>query len=441
MEQRVITFPAAVSLVVASMVGIGVFTSVGFQLASMPSGFPIILLWLLGGVVSLCGALCYAELVSMLPRSGGEYHLLREAYHPLVGFLAGWISITAGFVAPLAALAMAFSSYLVGLGTPVPPGAIACGIILVVAIPHLGSLRLVGRFLSLMTALKIVLVVAFIVGALAAGIPSVQSIAPRAGDGAWLLTPAFATSMVYVMFAYSGWNGAAYIAGEVRDPQRVIPRAFVAGVIVVTLLYVALNAVFLCFAPWNQLSGHVEAGLIAAEAIFGNGPGRWMGTLIAFGIVSSIAGYTWSGSRVMQRMGQDYRALAVLARENRWAAPHAAIVLQTALVLGMIATGAFDAVVNYLTALLQLCSLLAVAAVMHLRRTRPDAPRPFRVPWYPVTPIVFIVVSIWMLVFVVLERPLESLLGMVTVLLGVALYVAVAKSATGEQEPGRSAHP
>ena len=427
MTQKTIALPASVSLVIASMVGIGVFTSVGFQVASLPSAFPILVLWAVGGVVSLCGALCYAELVAMMPRSGGEYHLLRESFHPLAGFLAGWVSVTAGFAAPITALGMAFGQYAQGLGASLPPNVMASVAIIAIALLHLSSLRVVGGFLSCTTLLKVALISAFVVAAVVLARTPTISLLPKAGDMDLMLSPSFATSMVYVMFAYSGWNGAAYVAGEVRDPQKLIPRAFVLGVLIVCVLYIALNAVFLARVPWDAMDGQVEAGLIASEAMFGMGAGKFMGALIAFGIISTLAGYTWAGSRVIQRMGQDYPRLRLFARENRWGAPHMALLLQTAFALIMLSSGTFDAVVNYLTALLQLCSLVTVLAVIVLRWRRPDAVRPFKVPLYPLTPILFIAVSIWMLVYVVMERPVESAMSVLTLCVGAGIYAWVSR--------------
>ncbi|HMP75607.1 MAG TPA: APC family permease [Kiritimatiellia bacterium] len=424
-ERQSLSLPSAISIVISSMVGVGVFTSVGFQLAAVPSAFPILLLWLLGGVIALCGALCYAELVAMWPRSGGEYHLLREAYHPAPGFLAGWVSLTAGFAAPLAALGIAFGVYAHDLGVPLPPGALAAGIVLVVAALHLGPLKLVGGFLTAATTLKVALILAFLAGAWLLPGGERMSLAPRAGDGALLLGAPFAVSMVYVLFSYSGWNGAAYVASELREPQRLVPRALLWGTGIVTVLYVALNAAFLWRAPWDRMSGQVEAALIAGEASFGPRGGWALGAMIAVGLLSTIASYTWAGSRVTDRMGQDYPRLGILARRNRWGAPHLALGLQTALALGLLASGKFDAVVNYLMALLQLSSLLVVVAVLVWRRRAPDLPRPFRVPLYPVPPLVFIVATAWVLVFQIRERPVESAAGALTLLAGLALYAGV----------------
>lgn len=422
MKHETLRLPAAVSVVVSSMVGVGVFTSVGFQLAVLPSAFSILLLWFLGGVVSLCGALCYAELGALLPRSGGEYHYLRETYHPWVGFLAGWISLIAGFAAPLAALGLAFGVYAHALGAPLPPPLLGALVILVIALIHFGPLRVVGGFLTMTTLAKSALILAFFGGAVLLAEGPAQALGPRSVDRALIGSAPFAVSMVYVMFSYSGWNGAAYVASEIRDPQRRVPQALVLGTLVVTLLYVAVNAVFLRYAPWDQLAGQVEVGLLAARVCFGPRGGWLMGALIAFGILSTVASYTWTGSRVSERMGQDYPGLRVLASVNRWRAPHSALVLQTALALILLFAGAYDAVINYLMALLQVSSLLAVGAVMVLRRQRPAAPRPFRVPLYPLPPLVYLAVTGWVLVYQVQSRPVESAWGLMTLVAGLFLY-------------------
>lgn len=426
MPHKTLSLPAAVAMVITSMIGVGVFTSVGFQLAGLPSGFVILMLWVVGGVVSLCGALCYAELVAMMPRSGGEYHILREAYHPMAGFLAGWVSITAGFAAPIAAVAMAFGKYTEALGlTGLPHQFVAATLIIAVAAVHLGSLRLVGSFLTATTVLKVGLILAFLVGAWMSKSGQEISFAPKTGDATLLASSNFATSLVYVMFAYLGWNGAAYVASDVKNPQRNVPLAFGIGIISVMLLYIVLNAAFLRSTPWDQMSGELEAALISAKAIFGESGGRFMGGLIAFGIISTVAGFTWAGSRVNQRIGQDFKNLSFLDQQNRWGAPAFALILQTTLSLIMLFSGTFDQVINYLMSQLIVCSMLAVLAVMILRWNRPQAERPFRVPLYPLPPLLFLAVSLWMLLFQVLERPKETAWGLLTLVIGAGIYASI----------------
>lgn len=434
-EKGDISLPAAVSLVITSMIGVGVFTSVGFQLMGLPSAFPILLLWVIGGVVSLCGALCYAELVAMIPRSGGEYHLLREAYHPMVGFLAGWISMTAGFAAPISSISMVFGKYLHGLGMPFAPKLMASGLILMTAAVYLGSLRFGGRFLTATTSLKVMLILTFIVGAVFLSQGHSASLAPKAGDAALVASPSFANSLVYVMFAYLGWSGAAYVAGEVKNPQRTVPLAFILGIVIVMALYVALNAVFLWRTPWAEMQGKEEAGLIAAKGIFGVTGGWWMGALIAFGIVSTVAGFTLSGSRVSQRIGQDFAGVSFLSRVNRFGAPGVAVLVQTAIALLMLCSGTFDQVINYMMCQLTLCSMLAVLAVIVMRWRRPSAERPFRVPLYPLPALIFLGMSSWMVVFWVRARPAETALGLLTLVAGAVFYMVM--TAASKPNSGR----
>jgi APA family basic amino acid/polyamine antiporter len=416
----------AVALVVANMVGTGVFTSLGYQLEAVPSAFPILVLWALGGVLSFCGALCYAELVSMLPRSGGEYHLLREAYHPLAGFLAGWVSLVAGFAAPIALAAMAFGRYLGKLGVPVAPLWLAAAAVVLVTVVMLGSTAGVGRLLGWLTLLKVGLILVFIGGAVfLRGEGETISLLPKAGDGDWILSGGFATSLVYVMYAYTGWNGAAYVAGELRDPQRSVPLALLGGTALVMLLYLGLNAAFLARAPWQSLRSEPEVALAAATAIFGDRGGAWMGGLIAFGLLSMLTGLTWAGSRVHQRLGQDLERLSFLARCNRHGAPVGAVLLQGGLALLLLLSGTFDAVLNYVEALLLVSSLLAVLAVIWLRVRRPAAVRPFRVPLYPLPPLLFAGATLYMLGFLLRQRPEELMWGAVTLGAGLGFYFLV----------------
>ncbi len=419
----------AVALVVANMIGTGVFTSLGYQLEALPSAFPILVLWAVGGVLSFCGALCYAELVSIWPRSGGEYHLLREAYHPLAGFLAGWVSLVAGFAAPIALAAMAFGRYMAKLGVPVEPMVLAAGAVVLVTVIMLGSTSAVGRFLGGLTVLKVSLILAFVVGAL---IPSTAveaagqvSLLPKPGDWDLIISGGFATSLVYVMYAYTGWNGAAYVAGELKDPQRSVPLALLGGTALVMLLYIGLNAAFLVKAPWETLRSEPEVALAAAKAIFGERGGAWMGGLISFGLLSMLTGLTWAGSRVHQRLGQDLMRLSFLARVNKHGAPVGAVLLQGGLALLLLLSGTFDAVLNYVEALLLVSSLLAVLAVIWLRVRRPELVRTFKVPLYPLPPLLFAGATGYMLWFLVGQRPEELMWGGVTLLVGGVLYAGL----------------
>lgn len=423
-----ISLAAATAIVVASMVGVGVFTSLGFQLGDIPSAFPILMLWTVGGVVALCGALCYAELVAMMPRSGGEYHLLGEAYHPLIGFLAGWISITAGFSAPVALMAIAFGEYSHGVWPGVDSRLAAFAIVAVVTVLQLGGVHLVAKIHVGITMSKVVLIMAFVAGAMWVGNNHWHVLLPKPGDGGHVLSSSFAKSLFYVMFAYSGWNGAAYVAGEMHHPQRNVPLALALGTLVVMALYITLNAVFLTGGDWTAMTGKPEVGLIAARGIFGDRGGAWMGALIAFGLLSTVNAMLWSGAATLRVIGRDMRAFCWLDASDRRGEPVGAVLFMTNLVLLLLGTSSFQALLDYIQALLQLSSVLCVAAVVWLRVKTPQARRPFKVPLYPLPPLLFIGVSVWMLYVMVSKQPWESAWGAATLVVGVILFFSSRRS-------------
>jgi|WetSurMetagenome_2_1015567.scaffolds.fasta_scaffold76616_2 basic amino acid/polyamine antiporter, APA family len=431
-HSRSISLGTATAVVAANMIGTGVFTSLGFQLLSLETGFAILALWLVGGVVALCGALSYGELSASMPRSGGEYYLLSKIYHPVVGFLSGWISVVVGFSAPIAAAAMGMGQYLsrvliqahvIDASAQRPTVAIvAVAAVTVISIVHLLDVKVVSRFQIAFTVLKVSLILALIgCGfALASGQPVSFSPSRAAFDS--VLTPAFAASLVYVMYAYSGWNAAIYVAGDIKNPGRYLPLSLVFGTLIVVLLYAPLNAVFLYSAPVAELKGQLDVGYIAANYIFGPTGALIMGLLISIGLVSAISSMVWAGPRVTQVMGEDIQVLQLLARTNANGVPYVSLGFQYVLVVGLIVTSSFDAIVNYIGFILSFSAFLTVLGVFVLRVRRPELPRPYRVWGYPVTPIVFLLVTGWMMVFVVKGRPMVLVAGGATLLVGLVVY-------------------
>lgn len=414
---------AATAMVVANMIGTGVFTSVGFQIADFNSATPILTLWLCGGLLSLCGALCYAELVTMMPRSGGEYHLLREAYHPVFGFMAGWISLVAGFAAPIALAAVAFAKYAQHFGVTADPKWLASSLVIALTLVNIGGDRWTGRFLSGFTTLKVLLILAFIAGAIFLPGHTSTSLAPKPGDLDLVFSSSFAGAMIYVMYAFEGWNAATYVAGEVEDPKRNMPRALVIGTLIVTALYFGLNAVFLWRAPWADMKLKEEAGLIAAQAIFGPTGGKFMGFLIAFGLISSVAAMICAGSHVNARMGEDLPFLRWLSPRTKGGAPFVSVLVVSVLAILMIQLGTFNQVLHYVEALLLMSSCMVVLAVFWMRWRLPNAERPFKVPLYPITPLLFAVIIIYMLKVSWTTRKLEeTLTGVGTLVVGLIVY-------------------
>ena len=412
----------ATAIVVADMVGVGVFTSLGFQVKDIPSGFSILLLWVVGGLVALCGVFSYSELGAMFPRSSGEYNFLSRAFHPAFGFLAGWVSATVGFAAPVALAAMAFGEYAKSLLPDVSPLALAVAVVWPVSLVQLSGVRQSGTFQLISTALKVVLILAFLVAGFVIGTPQPVSFVPSASDFAHITGGPFAIGLVFVMYSFSGWNAATYIVGEMRMPQQNLPRALLAGTLIVLVLYVALNAVFLYTTPIDKLSGQLDVARVAGSYIFGDVGGRIVSAMICIGLVSSISAMMWIGPRVMMTMGEDIPALRLFARKSRQGAPAYAILFQLAVANLMLFTRSFEAVLDFIQFALLFCSFFTVLGVIKLRVTRPDLRRPYRAWGYPVTSVVFLLVTAFMMYHLLTERPLQSFLGILIMISGLLIY-------------------
>jgi APA family basic amino acid/polyamine antiporter len=413
----------ATAIVIANMVGTGIFTSLGFQVGDLPSGFAIVVLWAVGGLCAFCGALAYGELAAALPRSGGEYHFLSRTFHPCIGFVAGWLSATVGFAAPIALAAMALGKYFAGITGIVSPVTVSLFAVVLVTVIHSLGVHVGARFQNLATWLKVALILVFIGAGMCVTHPQPVSFLPEPGDWKLITSPPFAISLVFVMYSYAGWNAATYIVGEIRNPQRNVPLAIGIGTFFVSLLYIALNAVFLHVAPMKELAGQVDVGHVAANYIFGQTGGRIMSGLICLGLVSSISAMTWVGPRVTMTIGQDFRILSPFAVCTRRGVPQVALLAQLAIVVVLILTATFEKVLTYVQFSIQLCSFLTVIGLIVLRRTQPDLPRPIRCWGYPITPLIFICISIWMMTYQMLRQPMESLAGLGTIAIGALLYV------------------
>jgi APA family basic amino acid/polyamine antiporter len=432
-----VTLATAIALAVANMIGIGVFTSLGFQVRELPSGFALIMLWVVGGVIALCGGLSYAELATAFPRSGGEYNLLSRIYHRAVGFLAGWLSATVGFSAPTALAAMAFSGYLAGAWPDAPQVALALAVVWAVTLVHLRGTEGASAFQNVSTLFKVALIVGFIAAAVAYGRPQPVSFTPSSGDLTLILSPPFAISLAFVMYSYAGWNAVTYIAGEVRDPRRTVPFSVIAAVAVVTLLYVGLNAVFLYTTPVDRLAGQIRVAAIAAQHIFGDTGARIVGAVICVGLVSSISAMMWLGPRVTMAMGEDFRLLSPFARKTKSGVPATAIIFQLVVVTLLLFTQSFESIVEFIQFSLTISSFLTVLGVIVLRFTQPALPRPYKVWGYPLTPLLFLAVSLFMMINLVLERPAQSLAGVGIMLSGLVVYgISVRHSRRGIQGSG-----
>jgi basic amino acid/polyamine antiporter, APA family len=394
-----------ISLIVANMIGVGVFTTTGFMAAALGSPGAILAAWGVGAIAAFCGALTYAELGAALPRNGGEYQLLSRIYHPALGFTAGWVSLIVGFAAPLAAFAMAFGEYVQVLWFPdAPPWfrtAVGVGLILALAVLHAVHVGRGSWTHNASTLGKLALILAFIGAGLVSGDLSRLTAGGDQPALQALRSPAFGVQLVYVSFSYTGWNTAAYLAGEFRRPARDLPWSVLAGTAIVAVLYLGLNAVFLASAPLEDLKGKKEIAYVAAMHLYGPGGGRIVSMMIALGLISAASANTMAGPRVYEAMGHDYPRLKFLTVRRANGGPLAAIALQAGLAVLMACTASFEMLLGYIGVTLSLVAGLAVAGVLVLRFREPELLRPYRTWGYPVTPLLFLALEFWMIFFTV----------------------------------------
>ena len=420
-------FYTAIAIIIANMIGTGVFTSLGFQLAEIKSGFAILMLWAAGGLAALCGAMSYAELGAALPRSGGEYNFLTRIYHPAAGFVSGWVSATIGFAAPVALAAITFAAYMASvIGESAPHGfrqGLACALVIAMALIHGGRRSASGGMQKIFTLIKVLIIAGFC-GAAIFLIDAPQSISllPASGDGAIIASSAFAVSLIYVSYAFQGWNAATYLSGEIENPQRNLPLILGIGTGLVMILYMALNAAFLKAAPVEALVGRVEIGFIAAQAVFGEHIADATGLVMASLLISTVSAMTIAGPRVLQMIGQDFSIFSRLAKVNRDGIPSTAIYFQSAIALVFILTSSFDSILVFAGFALALNTFFAVLGVFILRWREPDLERPYKTFAYPLTPAIYLALTGWTLVYVFIQRPMEALFGLLLIACGLGFY-------------------
>jgi APA family basic amino acid/polyamine antiporter len=432
MEKRSFGLYTTVSVVIANMIGTGVFTSLGFQVLGIHSGFAIIVLWLIGGVASLLGALVYAEIGSAIPESGGEYTYLSKIYHPSVGFLAGWISFLVGFAAPVAAASIAFSSYLtksVHFVEIFPflkdfplVSTFAISIIVITTLFHAINKNAGAAFQNFFTTFKIIIILFLIAAGLIYGNVSDISFAPS--HLAWkdIMSPAFVISLYFVSYSYSGWNAAAYFAGEIKNPKKNIPLSFFIGTFLVSGLYVLLNFVFLKTVPISELAGQVEVGFLFAAKIWGAKIGGIMGLIISFLLVSSISSMVLAGPRVTSAIGDDISFFKWFAGKNKNNVPTRAIIVQSLLSIVYVLTSSFSQMITFIGFTLNLFTMMTVTGVIVYRLRQPKVERPYRTFGYPVTPVLFMIINLWILVYGLIYKPQESIAGLGCTLVGLIVY-------------------
>jgi APA family basic amino acid/polyamine antiporter len=414
-------------LLVSNAVGSGIFTTTGFQARDLGDPLVILALWGVGGLLALAGAMSYGELGAALPRVGGEYVYLRRAFGPLCGFLSGWTSFTVGFGAAIAAAAMSFAAYLRVLlpesAVASSETAVALALVWGLTAVHALGVEQGGRFQRWITVAKI--------GAVLLGV----ALALAMGNGDWsnLSEPATraapqvgttAVALIFVLYAFSGWNAASYIAGEMKDPARNLPRALVGGTLFITVFYLLVNLVYFYALPSDALAADpvLPVAEKVATSLFGPRAAAIVSGVLCVSIAGACSSMIWAGPRVYQAMAQDGVAPAALARTSGRGAPLSSIVAQSVWISALLFTGSFEQLVVYSGVALALFSALGVSSVIALRIREPELERPYRVAFYPWVPLAYVLGSLWIALYASWERPLESLLSIGTIALGVPFY-------------------
>ncbi len=423
------------SIVVANMVGAGIFTTSGLLLRDLGHPWLMLVLWLVGGLIAMCGALSYGELGAAFPRAGGEYHFLSRLFHPLVGFLSGWVSFFVGFSAPIAASAVGFSEYLtrafpvldrpLNLGIVLAPAVtkklVALVVIFVFTVLHVQGLKPGAKVQNFLTFGKIGLIL-FLVGL---GFASRQGSWSHLTAGEWLPVDfsslkVIGLSLMWIMFAYSGWNASAYLGSEIRNPRRDLPLSLLLGTGVVIILYLSLNLLFVYAVPPSEMKGVISIGGLAAGKLLGPGWEKFISIMIAFALFSSLSAFIIIGPRVYYAMAEDRLFFPFAARVNSTTgAPHLSIWLQGA-IAGLIAiSGAFEHILTYMGFSLGIFPLLAVLGVFKLRKQHPEN---LKLPGFPIVQIAYLLAGLGILLLGLLQSPGPSLVAIFTVLAGVPAY-------------------
>ncbi len=402
------------SLVIANMIGAGVFTTSGFALADLGSPRWVMLGWLVGGSIALCGALSYGGLVRHLTESGGEYLFLARFLHPVVGFLAGWVSLLAGFTGATAFAALGLETYLAFLRPAwLPSGAIAIGSVLLFTALHSFRVGLGAAAQNAIVLLKLVLLAIFL---------GIVGLSPLPDTAPHPVTPfsllAFAGSLVWISLSYSGFNAAIYIAGEADDGKRTVPRALWMGTLITMFFYLALNAVFVYLPSFQTVAGQPDVAAAAAQAIGGDNLAAFIRVIIALALCTSVSSMIMAGPRVYARMADD----GLFPRLFRFTGevPRAAILLQSALVILVILVSSLKGLLGYLGLTLSLCTALTVSSIFVLRRREI-----VEVTGYPFTPVLYVCAVLVFAALSLKRNPWEMLGTVLTVASGLCAYWAI----------------
>jgi len=428
---RVIGLGTATGIVVANMIGSGIFVTLGIMAGKLPSPCWVLFCWFFGGIISLVGALCYGELGTRMPEEGGEYYYLKELYSRVLGFLSGWTSFIVGFSAPIAGSAIGFSEYLfagLNLDTTVMNPAmflilkksVAVAIILLFTWLHFMGVRTGGGIQNVLTAAKVILILGMSLVGLVIGRGSWMHLSQSSGGFEEF---AFGTAMMLVMFAYSGWNATGYIAGEIKNPKRTLPLSLVIGTGIVIVVYLALNLFVIRYLPFAEVQDSAAVIEKASVSTFGGWMGNMLGVIIALALLSSLSAFIMIGPRIYYAMARDGLFFRFAGRLHpRYRVPGCSIMIQGGLAVVMVIFSSIEQIIVYLIYALNIFPWLAVLGLFIARKRRIGEETAVKMWGYPVLPVFFLLSMLILAVIAYINRPVESTAAVVTVLLGIPCY-------------------
>lgn len=417
------------------MVGAGIFTTTGFLMGYLGDPRIMLLLWVVGGVIALCGALAFGELGAAYPEAGGEFIFITKLFHPLPGFLSGWLSLIVGFSAPIAASAIGFASYFLWAFpefkewsvsvSSLSPGwltkGLAIAVILIFTLIHSKGILFGSKIQNGLSILKIILVIGLVVAGFSTGAGDFRNLTatvPFTFDfEGW---KSMGLSLMFIMFAYSGWNSATYIGSEINNPKRVIPLSLLLSTVIVVVMYLMLNLFFTYSIPSGEMAGVPEIGAMAAGKAFGPSAAVVISLMISFALFSSLSAFIILGPRVYYSMAREGYFFDFAAKiHSRYKVPVYAILLQCAIAIILVMSGTFEQILIYMGFSLGIFPLIAVFGVFRLRASGKSV---LKMPGFPYVHLFFIVTGVLMLVLAFIERPEESSVAILTALSGIPVY-------------------
>ena len=425
-------------MVIANMIGTGIFTTLGYQVDSeygIPDPFAILIVWLIGGIISFCGATVYGEIATTIRKSGGEYSFLSTIYHPVLGFISGWVSIIVGFSASIAALSLAAGEYFLPITTLSKASTIIgipviklCGIamIILVTFVHLKGIKIGSVFQNFATYTKLGLILVFIT------LPfiffgkyngSEISFLPTKNTWEIIFGPNFASALVWVMFAYSGWNASTYVVGNLENPKKNLPFSLIYGTLIVTVLYLLLNFIFMYVSSFDELALQTDLGNKISSKILGENLSLIFSGFFSIALISGLSAMLIAGPRVIQVMGRDYMLFNMMGKQSKNGAPKPAIIVMSIISIVMVVYVDFQSLIEYTGFTLSIFSLLTVFGVFILRNKKIKDENIVKSLGYPFTPIVFSGLSIWMIYYFIIQKPEIVLWFLFTVLIPLFIFL------------------